>query len=75
LTAVVQAEGTGSGGLFKSTAFRDNLIYLGATGAVYAFFSALRIWCAAKAEVRLMARVQRVLFAAIIRQDISYFDK
>eukprot|EP00953_Heterococcus_sp_UTEX-ZZ885_P036503 18796-Heterococcus_DN1.PRE.8 len=45
-----------------------------ATGAVYAFFSALRIWCAAKAEVRLMARVQRVLFAAIIRQDISYFD-
>jgi ABC-type multidrug transport system fused ATPase/permease subunit len=38
------------------------------------FFSSLRIWCTAKAEVRLVARLQRILFWAIMRQDVEYFD-
>ncbi|KAG5178077.1 P-loop containing nucleoside triphosphate hydrolase protein [Tribonema minus] len=75
LAAVVSSEGDGKDHLFNNLQFRNNLAYLVGTAAVYAFFSMLRIWCTAKAEVRLMARVQRVLFAAIMRQDISYFDK
>jgi hypothetical protein len=39
-----------------------------------AFFACLRIWCTAKAEVRLVARLQRILFVAILRHDIAYHD-
>lgn len=34
-----------------------------------------RIWCTAITEVRLVSRIQRRLFEAIIRQDINFFDK
>lgn len=33
-----------------------------------------RVWCTAITEVRLVARIQRALFEAIIRQDMLFFD-
>eukprot|EP00930_Biecheleria_cincta_P069809 TRINITY_DN57505_c0_g1_i1.p1 TRINITY_DN57505_c0_g1~~TRINITY_DN57505_c0_g1_i1.p1 ORF type:complete len:822 (-),score=132.96 TRINITY_DN57505_c0_g1_i1:25-2490(-) len=55
-------------------AFHDNLAGLVIICFACAFFSATRIWNTAKLEVRLVCRVQRILFHCILQQDVSYFD-
>ena len=58
----------------ESPEFHQAVFYFVISSIGLAFFSSLRIWATAKAEVRLIARLQRILFFAIIRQDIQYFD-
>ncbi len=57
-----------------TAAFSEALFYFVLSVVGLSFFTCLRIWCTAKAEVRLVARLQRILFFAIMRQDISFYD-
>lgn len=54
--------------------FREALFYFLVSVLGLAFFTSLRIWTTAKAEVRLVARLQRILFFAILRQDVAFHD-
>jgi ABC-type multidrug transport system fused ATPase/permease subunit len=58
----------------KTADFASALFYFVLSACGLAFFTCLRIWCTAKAEVRLVARLQRILFYAILKQDIAYMD-
>jgi len=57
-----------------TSAFSEALFYFILSVLGLAFFTSLRIWATAKAEVRLVARLQRILFFAILRQDIAFYD-
>lgn len=73
LTLVVQSPTTDNAAL-GTAAFTEAAAYFSLCAAGLAVFTALRIWVTAKAEVRLVARLQRILFVAILRQDIATFD-
>ncbi|CEM12963.1 unnamed protein product [Vitrella brassicaformis CCMP3155] len=55
--------------------FWGGVVYLVLFSILFSFFSGLRVWCTAKVEVRLVARVQRVLLANLMRKDVQYFDE
>lgn len=80
LTLVVQGSAAASdtthddAAALGTLAFTEAAAYFSLCAAGLAVFTALRIWATAKAEVRLVARLQRILFAAILRQDIATFD-
>lgn len=57
-----------------TSAFSETLFYFILSVLGLAFFTSLRIWTTAKAEVRLVARLQRILFFAIMRQDVAFYD-
>ena len=47
----------------------------GAAAACYAVLCGMRVYCTAKAEVLVVARVQRLLFTSLLTQDIATFDR
>lgn len=74
LSAIIEVKAQGSDDILASKTFQENVILMAICGCGMAFFSCLRIWCTAKAEVRVIARIQRILFASILKKDIEYFD-
>jgi ABC-type branched-subunit amino acid transport system ATPase component len=64
----------GNGGLWSPATFSgaiNGLLFCTFVGAATA---AARVWCTALVEVRLIARVQERLFAAIMKQETAFFD-
>ena len=70
LTLVVAEQAAALG----TPGFTEAAVYFSLSAAGLAAFTALRIWATAKAEVRLVARLQRIVFVAILRQDVATFD-
>lgn len=70
LTLVVSEQDAALG----TASFTEAAVYFALCAAGLAAFTALRIWATAKAEVRLVARLQRIVFVAILRQDVATFD-
>jgi ATP-binding cassette subfamily B (MDR/TAP) protein 8 len=74
LALVVSRDAAGGGGVWAPPTFRGALTGLLVCAACGAVTTGTRVYCSALVEVRLVARVQQRLFAAILRQETAFFD-